>query len=147
MNKLHAVGITASREGLGAAQLDTLSRLLLVFRQLGASRFHHGDCVGGDVQGATIAREFGYRIIGHPPLSPKARAYFPSDEDRREREYHDRNRDIVSETDAMIACPAEMRGQIGGTWWTIKHARKVQSIYVREAQRPLIVIAPDGRIE
>jgi hypothetical protein len=147
MTKLHAVGITASRDGLTDAQLDVLSRLLLVFRQLDAYEFHHGDCVGGDAQCATIAREFGYRIVGHPPLNPKARAYFPSDHDWREREYHDRNRDIHSEVDVLIGCPAEMREQIGGTWWTIKYARKIAESFVPRARKPLIVITPDGRVE
>lgn len=143
---LHAVGITASRGGLGAAQVDTLSRLLLMFRQLGAVEFHHGDCVGGDARGATIAREFGYRIIGHPPNDDRLRAHFPSDEVRPALYYHDRNRNIVCDTDVMLACPADMDRRTGGTWWTIRHARKVQSIYALEIQRPLIIITPSGGI-
>jgi hypothetical protein len=140
------VGITATRNGLENAQRDTLYVWLRTLRQLGAREFHHGDCVGGDVQGAALAHELGYRIIAHPPSNPRLRADFPSDEVHPELDYHDRNRNIVAGADVLLACPSDMAKHTGGTWWTIRHARQVQSTYALEIQRPLIIIDPMGLV-
>lgn len=138
--ELH-VGVTATRQGLtvpqlgkaremlaGAAQERTGDRLVL----------HHGDCIGGDEQLAQAARELGYWIVGHPPLVPRYRAWFLSDELRPLGEYRVRNRVIVDVSDVMLACPAESTMQSrGGTWYTIRYAQTRQ-VWLR-------VVGPDGR--
>lgn len=48
-----------------------------------------------------------------------------------------RNRDIVDETEILIACPGHMHEELrSGTWSTIRYAVKIQ--------RPHIIIWPDG---
>jgi hypothetical protein len=144
---MSAVGITGSRHGLTGPQFDELETWLRALRAAGATVFHHGDCVGVDAHSAALARRIGYRIIGHPPTDDRHQAWFPSDETREPRYYHDRNRDIVSASDVLLACPAESVEQPrGGTWWTVRHAREVNKIYAAEVKRPVIVIGPDGRI-
>lgn len=145
------VGLTASRHGLTHAQVATLTIWLSVLRRASGGHlravFHHGDCVGGDEQGAEIAKELGYWIIGHPPVNDQYRAWFPSDETREPREYHDRNRDIVSESkSALFGCPSNIIHRRGGTWWTVNHAIQVGKIYAPDIRQPVLVIDPDGRI-
>lgn len=140
------VGITASRDGLTTAQHIELTTWLTVLRRAGAHAFHHGDCVGGDEQGAKIARELGYRVVGHPPTKDVLRAWFASDETREPRDYHDRNKDIVSESGVLFACPASATNRRGGTWWTIGYAAQMAKMYAPEARRPVIVLGPDGRV-
>ena len=147
-----SVGVTASRHGLKTAQLKELTTWLTVLRKASTSSltlkdtFHHGDCVGGDEQAAEIAKELGYWIVGHPPTKDKWRAWFPSDETREPRGYHDRNMDIVSESGVLFGAPASMTDRSGGTWWTINWATEVGSMYLAAVRRPIVVIRPDGSI-
>jgi hypothetical protein len=48
-----------------------------------------------------------------------------------------RNRDIVDETDMLIATPATKK-ETGGTWYTINYSRK------QKKQR--VIVYPDGSI-
>lgn len=89
--------------------------------------FHHGDCVGVDVQLCEMIRELHPKtlIISHPPNYEKLRAYFPSDQTKKPKDYLKRNRCIVDATDMLIAFPFEMTEQKrSGTWATIRHAKK-----------------------
>jgi predicted Rossmann fold nucleotide-binding protein DprA/Smf involved in DNA uptake len=59
---------------------------------------------------------------------------------RPEKPYLARNRDIVLETIALIAAPAEPLEQIrSGTWSTVRFAKK--------QGKTVILILPDGTIE
>jgi hypothetical protein len=105
--------------------------------QGGGGEFHHGDCVGADEQAAGLARDMGFRIIGHPPTESGLRAYFPSDEEREPKPYLERNRDIVAETEMLIAVPKEAVEQPrGGTWSTWRNAKK--------HGRRFWLLSPDG---
>jgi hypothetical protein len=129
------IGLTATRHGLSQPQKEALRSVLAG----NAGTFHHGLCVGGDADGHAIARELGYRIVGHPPSDPKLRADLVCDEFRPEKPYLTRNKDIVNETSVLVACPAELEEQQrGGTWSTYRFARKLR--------RPTILILPDGRL-
>jgi hypothetical protein len=58
---------------------------------------------------------------------------------KREKPYVDRNKDIVLDTIALIAAPAEPIEQPGGgTWSTIRFGLK--------QGRTVIIILPDGKI-
>ena len=51
-----------------------------------------------------------------------------------------RNEHIVDEADVVVAAPAtEMEQPRGGTWYTIRYARKVEKV--------LHVVGPDGTVE
>ena len=135
------VGVTASRHGLTAEQHRALAKNLRLLRnERGAQFFHHGDCVGGDYEGACLARGMGYRIIGHPPINDELRAFVESDENRKPAGYLTRDRALVDEVDLLLGCPNTTElppgPTISGSWYTIKYARRVGT--------RVAVILPDG---
>lgn len=126
------VGVTGTREGATAQQLDELR---VVLQGLNGTEFHHGDCKGVDEQAAAIAKELGYKIVCHPPESDYLRAYFPADEMREPAGYLKRDRTIVDETDCLIVVPLHTEWQPkGGTWYTHDYAKK--------RDKPLTIIFP-----
>jgi hypothetical protein len=130
MEKREHVGITATRKGLTQTQKTILRGSLKDMQDWeGAHVFHHGDCLGGDVDGAEIARELGYKIVAHPPENPKLRAYDKADEVREPLSYLARNRNIVDETGTLFACPDGPERPHSGTWLTVRYARKVGARY------------------
>lgn len=87
-----------------------------------------------------MALPMGYRIVEHPgPLQDSWRIDGKCHERRAHKGHLARNRDIVNESGIMLAAPAEMTEQArGGTWYTIKYARKVG--------KPLVIVLPDGTV-
>lgn len=131
------VGITATREGLTPAQLNTLIELLILWD---ATEVSHGDCVGGDHDAARVATGLGIDTVSHPPSNPALRANHPSTRVLPPDEYKARNRGIVRVTNILVALPKEWTEQPhGGTWYTVGHART--------AGRAVVVIFPDGSIQ
>lgn len=117
------VGFTGSRTEPTEAQLDWLASRLSA---LGATELHHGDCVGADAAAHTVAQVLGLRIVVHPPVNPRLRAYVEgADETRSEFPYLDRNKNIVNETAHLLALPARPEELRSGTWSTIRYARWV----------------------
>jgi hypothetical protein len=115
------VGVTATREGLSPNQRSELRQELI---RLGATELHHGDCVGGDADAHAIAVELGIRVVVHPPLNPKGRAFCQGDEARPPKDYLVRNHDIVDETKVTIGLPLTHHEVLrSGTWATIRYAR------------------------
>jgi len=131
-------GFTGTQNGMTEAQKAALRNYL----NGGEGEFHHGDCIGADAQAHEIAQEFGYCPVLHPPTNYSKRAWceVPSHLMRPERSYLDRNRCIVDATIALIATPAEFEEQPrGGTWYTVRYARK--------QGKPVVLILPDGSIQ
>jgi hypothetical protein len=130
------IGFTGTKNGMSKVQELQVDRLLTKIGKNGA--FHNGDCVGADEQACRIADSIGMRIILHPPIKQNKRAFCRADETRLEKEYLDRNRDIVAESELVIATPKETKEQFrgSGTWMTIRATRK--------AGKKLIIIWPDG---
>jgi len=124
------IGFTGTQNGMTNHQQYHVHRILrehipLEYNEKKNHYFHHGDCVGSDEEAAKIARDLGYTIVCHPPIDPKKRAYFPSDEYREEKPYLERNHDIVDESAIMLATPNEATEQLrSGTWATVRYARK-----------------------
>ncbi len=138
------IGFTGTRRGMTDSQKTALRALLKSFQKESmAFECHHGDCVGADDEFANMAAEV-YRcltrIVCHPPANDIHRACNPRfNEMRPRKKYHDRNRDIVDETQVLIACPAEMTPQPrGGTWWT--------NNYAGQKGKPTYLILPDGTV-
>lgn len=130
-------GFSGTHLGMSEAQKAFLRTFLLG----SVGEFHHGDCVGADSQAHDIAVECGYCPILHPPTNYSKRAWkdVPSHLMRPERPYLTRNREIVNETVALIAAPAEMEEQPrGGTWFTVRYARKLG--------RPIVLVFPNGMV-
>jgi hypothetical protein len=132
------VGFTGTRVGISTEQLVMLNE---VIAECEPTAFHHGDCIGADAQAWYIVRSHfpTIRIICHPPTNPSLRANTACDEYRRPLPYRERNRDLVHETDLLIACPRAAETERSGTWSTVRYAKSIG--------RTIIVIFPDGHCE
>jgi hypothetical protein len=135
------VGFTGTQQGMTPEQLDWISNKLGYLRAPDLSdEAHHGDCIGADAQFHSIAKDFGFLIILHPPLNPEKRAFCFSDNIRPEKDYLERNRAIVDETDILLAAPLESEEQLrSGTWATVRYARK--------QHKTVLVIFPNGIVQ
>lgn len=75
-------------------------------------------------------------IIIHPPINSSKRAW-KNGILKKEKEYLDRNHDIVDCSDILITCPKEDVEQLrSGTWATIRYAKK--------SNKKTIIIYPSG---
>ncbi|MCH6575891.1 MAG: hypothetical protein IH795_11965 [Bacteroidetes bacterium] len=146
-------GFTGTRAGMTEKQNRAC---VSIFENFHGKEIHHGDCVGSDYE---IHQAFIYRpidIVVHPPIVDKFRANCSgriitmSKTDsgtgeqntasksvtwRTAKSYFARNRDIVEETDAMIAAPLTEEEK-GGTWYTINYARQLK--------RHIFIVLPNG---
>jgi hypothetical protein len=111
---------------------------------------HHGACVGSDLAFHRAALWFALSVIVHPPIKEMYLAFEclntvsePPDvwdiTILAHKEYHERNRDIVNDSDQLLALPEGPRRPHSGTWWTID--------YALEHDAPVDIIWPDGRLE
>lgn len=126
------VGFTGTQEG---ATLQQARKLWLLLRDADPLEFHHGDCIGADEVAHYIAKSLGIYVVGHPPTNDKKRAFCDCDEWREPLGYLDRNKEIVSEVDAMAACPKSTEEELrSGTWATVRYSRK--------SNRPVTMIYP-----
>jgi len=147
------LGFTGTREELTEKQIRSLTKLLKKMNsKYDFCEFHHGDCIGADAKSheIIIKNKIFQKIIIHPPTNSKLRAYtyieFPSDRDSLEvhilgeKEYLDRNKDIVDSCEILLVCPCQKEEILrSGTWQTYRTARKLN--------KKIILIYPDGTIE
>jgi hypothetical protein len=132
------IGFTGTREGLTQAQhrslVQELSKIGVPFIA------HHGDCVGADEAFHNEVLELGMPIVIHPPVIKTLRVYsFCATDIRPEKPYLARNRDIVNETDRLIACPQRQPlPEKGGTAYTVR--------YAQQKGKPVYIIWPDGTV-
>ena len=111
------VGVTGTREGATETQLRQVYELLATIPL--PAELHHGDCTGVDIQVAIMAKELGFHVVYHPPVSNEQRAFHASDEFRKPAGYLQRDRAIVDETEMLIVVPLQTQWQPrGGTWYT-----------------------------
>lgn len=109
------VGFTGTREGLSRRQFGQLSKMLhwLVLTHANEAEFHHGACVGADLEAEALARAHGYKVIDHFTHS------------RASADMLKRNRDIVAHSDVLIAGPLQDAEELrSGTWATVRYARQ-----------------------
>lgn len=134
------IGFTGTREGMNVKQLDAFHQLLdktAIYSD--PHIFHHGDCIGADEQAAAAAKHRGFWIICHPPILSMNRAFVISDTYRTPRTFLERNKDIVDESQYLIAASKTMGEELrSGTWATIRYARK--------KNKPIYIILPDGSV-
>lgn len=147
MPRFPHVGFTARRDGLSPDQLAVLPLVLTdLHTRCGARTLHHGDSVGGDEQGAEMARSLGYRIVGHPPTAhpehgDELRAFVRSDDKHDPLPPRVRDCVLVDQSDVLIAFPPTDRPTgDSGTWYCIAYST------TRWATRPRLVIGPTGRV-
>lgn len=116
------VGFTGTQKGTTSKQIV---ELMDFFESNQISEFHHGDCIGADYQADLAGKSYDLPIILHPPTNPKKRAFCEGySEIREEKPYLVRNRDIVDESDMLVACPGGPEEPRSGTWSTIRYAHK-----------------------
>lgn len=137
------IGFTGTRKGMTVQQIQLFQRLAETFMGVGVE-FHHGCCEGADSEAHVMARSVqGTLIHGHPSTLRS----FTKREIEEYTVFHQpqpplvRNRDIVLDTQVLIAAPKEAEEvQRSGTWATIR--------YARTRQRGIVIyLWPDGRIE
>lgn len=127
-------GFTGTREGMTEAQQVSLRVVL----KLLSGWWHHGDCFGGDAESHGIAKKMGLFVTVHPPINPKFRAFCSGDETRPTYDYIERNRNIVTETQRLVAAPDTTKEEWrSGTWATVRWARKLG--------KPIAIIRPNGQ--
>lgn len=138
------IGITGTRSGMNELQMKCFKDLLESYNTLFCltdenHEFHHGDCIGVDVEGAIIAAGLGLKTVNHPPIKEDLRAFHKSDETREPLTYFARNRNIVDETDLLIVVPYQNEHmENGGTWYTHDYALK--------KKKSRVILFPDGRV-
>lgn len=133
------IGITGTREGATDYQLIEVCKFFETLS--GDVELHHGDCSGVDIEVAAMAREYGFKIVCHPPIKTEIQGHFGGDEIRPPKGYQERDRAIVDETDMLVVVPLQKEWQPkGGTWYTHDYAVK--------KGKPVLVIFPvDGPVD
>lgn len=132
------IGFTGTRDGMKVEQLASFQKAIIHFKPV---EFHHGDCLGSDYNAHKSVRLLlsDCKIIQHPPLIDVYRAYTKCDEYRLRNSYLDRNRDIVDDTDILIATPSGFNElKRSGTWSTVR--------YGESRSRRVLVIYPNGKM-
>jgi hypothetical protein len=130
------VGFTGTQQGCTQAQKASLREVL---ESHPAEEFHHGDCIGADAQAHSIMVRRA-RVVIHPSNRDDKRAFCRgAAEVRPAKPPLDRNRDIVDDTEVLVACPRGEDEELrSGTWATIRYARK--------KGRRVMLVLPDGRV-
>lgn len=131
------VGFTGTQNGMTALQKVKVKYLLI---DLKATVLHHGDCVGADTDAHSIAKELNIKIHLHPPINPSKRSFCKADNSEQEKEYLERNHDIVDCSDVLIAIPKGFQEELrSGTWATIRYAKKTG--------KEVYIILPNGELK
>lgn len=118
------IGFTGTAEGMTE---DQKYGVLTCFLELLPDKFHHGMCIGADTQAHNLIRDYVQAawIIGHPPINKKSFVFSECDEYRQPKEYLVRDRDIVTESQMLIAAPLQDVEVVrSGSWTTVRYARK-----------------------
>jgi hypothetical protein len=122
-------GFTGTQKGMTEAQRISMQQLL---QKLNVVELHHGDCIGADAQAHELAKDLGIFLVIHPPAIEAKRAWKQGDVHLLEKPYLERNRDIVYDSQLLIATPKSTQEELrSGTWATVRHARKLKkSVYL-----------------
>lgn len=132
------VGFTGTQDGMTLLQAQSVYDEVMM---LDPSEAHHGMCVGADEEfDDLLGRTYVPRVHGHPPTNTTKMAEGLScDVLSAPKPYLDRNRDVVDETDHLIAAPRRMEEEHrSGTWSTVRYARTLR--------RPIAICWPDGTV-
>ena len=129
------IGFTGTRAGLTKSQRITLSSLI------NDTSIIHGDCIGADEEFHKIGLQNNCSVLIRPCNLNSQRAFCKGGQIIAEPlSPLDRNKDIVNDSDEMIACPSGFEEVMrSGTWATIRYARK--------SGKKLTIIWPDGSIK
>jgi hypothetical protein len=129
------IGFTGTRHGMSEEQIEAFKNLI---KSKESDEFHHGMCVGSDKQSHEIVKEAGIKVVGHPPSFRKFMAECDCDIFMKPHDYLTRNKNIVDETDMLIATPDCKEKVRSGTWSTVRYARK--------KHKKIYIIHKNGRV-
>lgn len=117
------LGFTGTREGMSALQKNQFRSFLTANCP---NEFHHGDCIGADLEAHRIVQEVcpSCSIHVHPADIPKFRAFARGGIIHPIRPTLERNKIIVDSSDHMFAAPKGIEERRSGTWMTIRYARR-----------------------
>lgn len=118
------IGFTGTKEGMSQKQKDAFVAIL---QERCVKEFHHGDCLGADADAHNLVRQHfpDVYIVIHPPTYAYLQAHKEGDYIHEPKPYLDRNKDIVNDTEYLIAAPKENEEVLrSGTWATIRQARR-----------------------
>lgn len=121
-------GFTGTRNGMNENQIKEITKLIQENINNGDTiEIHHGDCIGSDEEFHNICNSLSnkIKIVIHPPINNKLRAYCKSEYIEKEKPYIKRNHDIVDSTEILLSCPYTKEELRSGTWSTIRYAKKL----------------------
>ncbi len=127
MNKI--IGFTGTRKGMTEEQRDSVKRYLNAQLPLCVN---HGDCIGADTDFHNIALGLKIPIVIYPS-NLTTRAWNKGFTDIKEpKDALERNKDIVVDSDFMIATPRLFHEELrSGTWACIRFALRIKkSTYI-----------------
>ncbi len=138
------IGFTGTRNGMTKEQKESFHSLI---DAVSVKEFLHGDCVGSDEEAHNMVHELieiakgeDIKIVGHPPKYKGYRAYCKCDVLLKPKEYLARNKDIVDNSEILIATSATDKEKLrSGTWSTVRYARKKNKL--------IYIIFPNGKIK
>lgn len=138
------LGFTGTADGMTSNQIAILEEILNAFPKTSPLYCHHGDCVGSDKKFDALARLVGASIHIHPPTISRLRAFVVCrkgiDHSNLPRGYLTRNRDIVNQSQRLLAASRTMTETMrSGTWYTVRYARLTKT--------PITIILPDGSVQ
>lgn len=121
------IGVTGTREGMSEYQFNNVRKgLIYLKRKHHEIELHHGDCIGVDIQVATMARNLGIRVVSHPPIKETLRAFHDSDVVLKADNFLSRDRRIVDSVDMLLVVPKEDTfSKNSGTKYTHDYAKQV----------------------
>ena len=144
------IGISGTRKGLTEAQSISIIQYLTSLRsQHEYLELHHGDCIGADenVHIVCIENKLVNKIIIHPPTNSSLRAYTENItanditiEVTEDKDYLERNKDIVNMATIIIVCPKNADEELRSGTWSVYRTAKKQN-------KTIGLITPDGKIE
>lgn len=136
------VGFTGARAGMTPAQAEAVDALLESLAAEHPTRplcGLHGDCVGADADFDALCERRAIPVKIRPADVPGMRAGCDRETLAEPRPPLVRNREIVADSDVLIACPrTEDEVLRSGVWATIRAMRRTG--------RPIYLLAPDGAL-
>lgn len=129
------IGFTGNRNGFNQSQAERFERMLRDLKNVkdayGSNyfvEFHHGCCKGSDLQAADMFRKWfpDSKIVQHPPVVKSWAVINENDVILPSKPFLDRNFEIATRCDFLVAVPKEREEQLrSGTWATVRYARKL----------------------
>ena len=129
------IGFTGTRHGMSDEQLQEFKNLILSKE---IEEFHHGVCIGSDKQAHDCVKQEKIKIVGHPPSFKKFMTDCDCDVFMKPDDYLRRNKNIVDETEILIATPDTKERVRSDTWSTVRYARK--------QHKKIYIIHKNGRV-